>query len=191
MGNLLSPSIHAARKPLKRFLLAIRSARQASPCTKMARPPMAEGEFGRNSAVRSASPKPVFALAATRIGITARKTEAARNIRPFQMITDFPLTAAASVSREHTPCIQSVSVTIPALRRLDRNDYGCVTAQARQTSTHWPTSPPWRLRWPPFCMVLTPTVLPNSFGVPPDLPVPYLLQARGSPCYGFCALEMP
>ena len=40
-------------------------------------------------------------------------------------------------------------------------------------------------------MVLTPTVLPNSFGVPPDLSFPYLLQARGSPCYGFCALEMP
>lgn len=40
-------------------------------------------------------------------------------------------------------------------------------------------------------MVLTPTVLPNSFGVPPDLPVPYLFQARGLPRYGFCALEMP
>ena len=40
-------------------------------------------------------------------------------------------------------------------------------------------------------MVLTPTVLPNSFGVPPDLSVPYLFQARGLPRYGFCALEMP
>ena len=40
-------------------------------------------------------------------------------------------------------------------------------------------------------MVLTPTVLPNSFGVPPDLPVPYLFQVRGLPRYGFCALEMP
>ena len=59
------------------------------------------------------------------------------------------------------------------------------------SSVHWPTSPPWRLRWPPFCTVLTPTVLPNSFGVPPDLPVPYLLQARGLPRYGFCALETP
>ena len=106
-------------------------------------------------------------------------------------ITGFPLTAAASVSREHTPCVQSVKDTTPALRRLDRNDYGCATAQARQTSTHWPTSPPWRLHWPPFCMVLTPTVLPNSFGVPPDLPVPYLFQARGLPRCGFCALEMP
>ena len=38
---------------------------------------------------------------------------------------------------------------------------------------------------------LTPTVLPNSFGVPLDLPVPYLLQARSLPRYGFCALEMP
>ena len=40
-------------------------------------------------------------------------------------------------------------------------------------------------------MVLTPTVLPNSFGVPPDLSFPYLFQARGLPRYGFCALEMP
>ena len=93
--------------------------------------------------------------------------------------------------REHTPCVQSVSVTIPALRRLDRNGCGCATAQARQISIRWPTSPPWRLRWPPFCMVLTPTVLPNSFGVPPDLSFRYLLQARGLPRYGFCALEMP
>ena len=40
-------------------------------------------------------------------------------------------------------------------------------------------------------MALTPTVLSNSFGVPPDLSFPYLLQARGLPRYGFCALEMP
>ena len=42
------------------------------------------------------------------------------------------MTAVASVSREHTPCVQSVSVTIPALRRLDRNGCGCATAPARQ-----------------------------------------------------------
>ena len=40
-------------------------------------------------------------------------------------------------------------------------------------------------------MVLTPTVLPNSFGVPPDLSFSCLLQVRGLPRYGFCALEMP
>jgi hypothetical protein len=45
--------------------------------------------------------------------------------------------------------------------------------------------------WPLFCTALTPTVLPNSFGVPPDLSFPYLLQAQGLPRYGFCALEMP
>ena len=94
-------------------------------------------------------------------------------------------------SRGHTPCVQSVSVTIPASNPQVRNGCGCATAQARQTSIHWPTSPPWRLRWPPFCTALTPTVLPNSFGVPPDLSFSYLLQARDSPCYGFCALEMP
>ena len=124
-------------------------------------------------------------------GTTARKTGAARNIKPFPMTTDFPLTVAASVSREHTPCVQSVSVTIPASNPQVRNGCGCAMAQARRTSTHWPTSPPWRLRWPLFCTVLTPTVLPNSFGVPPDLSFPYLFQARGSPCYGFCALETP
>ena len=40
-------------------------------------------------------------------------------------------------------------------------------------------------------MVLTPTVLPNSFSVLPDLSFPYLFQVRGLPRYGFCALEMP
>ena len=159
-------------------------------CTKMAKPPTIIVP-GRNSAAPSVSPKPVFALVTTKTGITGRKTGVALNTGSSPRITGFPLTAAASVSREHTPCVQSVKDTTPALRRLDRNDYGCVTAPARQISIRWPTSPPWRLRWPPFCTVLTPTVLPNGFGVPPDLPVPYLFQARGLPRYGFCALEMP
>ena len=159
-------------------------------CTKMAKPPTIIVP-GRNSAAPSVSPKPVFALVTTKTGITGRKTGVALNTGSSPRITGFPLTAAASVSREHTPCVQSVKDTTPALRRLDRNDYGCVTAPARQISIRWPTSPPWRLRWPPFCTVLTPTVLPNSFGVPPDLPVPYLFQARGLPRYGFCALEIP
>ena len=101
------------------------------------------------------------------------------------------LPTALCHSRGHTPCVQSVSVTIPASNPQVRNGCGCATAQARQTSIHWPTSPPWRLRWPPFCTALTPTVLPNSFGVPPDLSFPYLFQARGLPRYGFCALETP
>ena len=74
-------------------------------------------------------------------GITGRKTGVALNTGSSPRITGFPLTVAASVSREHTPCVQSASVTIPALRRLDRNGCGCATAPARQTSTHWPTSP--------------------------------------------------
>ena len=159
-------------------------------CTKMAKPPTIIVP-GRNSAAHSVSPKPMFALVTTKTGITGRRTGVALNTGSSPRITGFPLTAAASVSREHTPCVQSVSVTIPALRRLDRNGCGCATAPARQISIRWPTSPPWRLRWPPFCTALTPTVLPNSFGVPPDLSFPYLLQARGSPCYGFCALEIP
>ena len=96
---------------------------------------------GRNSAAHSVSPKPMFALVTTKTGITGRKTGVALNTGSSPRITGFPLTAAASVSREHTPCVQSVSVTIPALRRLDRNGCGCATAPARQTSTHWPTSP--------------------------------------------------
>ena len=149
------------------------------------------GHTGRNTAVLSASLRLVFALAATRIGTTARKTGAARNTRPFQTITDFPLTAAVSILNGLTPCGRSVSVTIPASNPQVRNGCGCVTAQARRTSIRWPTSPLWRLRWPPFCTALTPTVPPNSFGVPPDMSFPYLFQVRVLPRYGFCALEMP
>ena len=146
---------------------------------------------GRNSAAHSVSPKPVFALATTKTGTTARKTGAARNTRPFQTITGFPLTAAASILNGLTPCGRSVSVTIPASNPQVRNACGCAMEPARQTSTHWLIFPLWQLRWPPFCTALTPIVLPNSFGVPPDLSFPYLFQARGLPRYGFCALETP
>ena len=146
MGRLLSLSIHAVRKPLKRFLPVTQSARPDWLCTKMARPPMAEGGFGRNTAAPSANPKRARVPAATKTGTTARKTGAARNTRPFQTITGFPLTGNACVLSVSTPCVQSVKDTTPALRRLDRNDYGCVTAQARQTSIRWPTSPLWLLR---------------------------------------------
>ena len=50
--------------------------------------------------------------------------------------------------------VQSASVTILASNPQVRNGCGCVTAQARQTSIRWPTSPLW-LRWPPFCTALT------------------------------------
>ena len=186
----LSLSIHAARKPLKRFLSVIQSARLGWLCTRMARPPTM-GVPARNTAAPSASLRLVFALAATRIGTTARRTGAARNTRPFPMTTGFPLTAAVSILNGLTPCGRSVSVTIPASNPQVRNGCGCVTETARQTSIRWPTSPLWLLRWPPFCTALTPTVLPNSFGVPPDLPFPYLFQVRGLPRYGFCALETP
>ena len=125
-----------------RFLPVIRSVKLVSLCTRMARPPMAEGGSGRNTAAPSASPKPVFALVTTKTGTTARKTGAARNTRPFQTITGFPLTAAVSVSREHPPCVQSVSVTIPASNPQVRNGCGCAMEPARQTSIRWPTSPP-------------------------------------------------
>ena len=96
---------------------------------------------GRNSAAPSASPRLVFAPVTTKTGTMGRKTGAARNIKSFPMTTDFPLTVAASVSREHTPCVQSASVTILASNPQVRNGCGCVTETAQQTSIHWPTSP--------------------------------------------------
>ena len=78
----------------------------------MARPPTM-GVPARNTAVRSASPRPVFALVTTKTGTTARKTGAARDTRLFQTITDFPLTAAVSISSGLTPCGRSVSVQFP------------------------------------------------------------------------------
>ena len=71
------------------------------------------GVPARNTAVPSASPKPVFALVTTKTGTTARRTGAAPSIRPFQTITDFSLTAAVSISSGLTPCGRSVSVQFP------------------------------------------------------------------------------
>ena len=134
-------------------------------CTRMARPPTIIVP-GRNTAARSVNPKPANVPATTRTRITGRKTGAARNIKPFPMTTDFPLTVAASVSREHTPCVQSVKDTTPALRRLGRNDYGCATETVRQTSIRSPTSLPWLWLLPPFCPALTPTARLNHSGDP-------------------------
>ena len=136
----LSLSIHAARKPLKRFLSVIQSARLGWLCTRMARPPTM-GVPARNTAAPSASLRLVFALAATRIGTTARRTGAARNIRPFPMTTDFPLTAAVSTLNGLTPCGRSVNVTILVSNPQVRNGCGCVTAQAQRTSIRWLISP--------------------------------------------------
>ena len=70
------------------------------------------GGFGRNTAAPSASPKPVFAPAITRTGITARRTVAVPSIRPFQQTTDFPLTGNACVLSVSMLCVQNVSVTM-------------------------------------------------------------------------------
>ena len=146
-----------------RFLPVIRSVRLGWLCTRRARPPTM-GVPARNTAVPSASPKPVFALVTTKTGTTARKTGAAPSIRPFQQTTDFPLTAAVSISSGLTPCGRSVSVTIPASNPQVRNGCGRATAPARRISTHWLISPLWQWRWPPFCPALTPTVHPNHSG---------------------------
>ena len=93
------------------------------------------GGSGRNTAAPSASPKPVFALVTTKTGTMGRKTEAAPSIRPFQTITDFPLTAAVSVLNGLTPCGRSVSVIIPALRHLVKKGSGFETAAVLLIST--------------------------------------------------------
>ena len=140
-ARLLSPSIHAVRKSLKRFLPVIRSVRLGYLCTRTERPPTM-GVPARNTAVRSVSPRPVFALVTTKTGTTARGTEAAPSIRAFQQTTDFPLTGNACVLSVSMPYVQSVRVIIPVLNPHGGNDYGCVTETARQTSIRWPTSPP-------------------------------------------------
>ena len=68
-----------------------------------------------------------------------------------QTITDFPLTGNACVLSVSMPCVQSAKDTIPVSNPQVRNGCGCATAPARRTSIHWLISPPWRLRWPPFC----------------------------------------
>ena len=109
-------------------------------CTKMAKPPTIIVP-GRNTAARSVNPKPANVPATTRTGITGRKTGAARNTRPFQTITGFPLTGNACVLSVSMPCVQSVSVAIPVSNPQVRNGCGCVAEPARQTSIRWPTSP--------------------------------------------------
>ena len=131
----LSLSIRAVRKSLKRFLPAIRSARPGLPCTRTEKQQTMDVP-ARNTAAPSASPKPAFALVTTKAGTTGRKTGAARNTRPFPMITGFPLTADAFLSSGRMPCGQSVSATILASNPQVRNGFGFEMAQARRTSTH-------------------------------------------------------
>jgi hypothetical protein len=77
----------------------------------------------------------VFALVTTKTGTTGRKTGAAPSIRPFPMTSGFPLTVAVSVSRGHTPYIQSVSAIIPALRHFVKKGSGYEMAAVLLIST--------------------------------------------------------
>ena len=138
--------------------------------------PCTLGVPARNTVAHSASPSAVSVPVTTRIGIMGRRTGAALNTRSFPRTTGFPLTAAASISREHTLCVPSAKDIIPVLRRLGRNDYGCAAELVRQTSIHWPISLLWLLLWPLFCLALTPTAQPNSSGDLPDLLYPYLIS---------------
>lgn len=89
----------------------------------------------RNTAAPSAIPKPVFAPATTRTGITARRTVAVPSIRPFQQTTDFPLTGNACILSVSMLCVQNVSVTIPVLRHLVKKDFGFEMAAVLLIST--------------------------------------------------------
>ena len=77
-GEAFIPLKKRNTQELKLFRQVIRSVRLGWLCTRMAKPPTMIVP-GRNSAARSASPKPVFALATTKTGTTERKTGAARN----------------------------------------------------------------------------------------------------------------
>ena len=156
-------------------------------CTRTAKRPTM-GVPARNTAAPSASLRLVFAPATTKTGTMGRKTGAARNIRPFQTITDFPLTVAASVSREHTPCVQSASVTILASNPQVRNGCGCAAEPARQTSIRWLIFLLWQLLWPPFCTALTPTAHPNRSGEALKVPSHMAFFARFSSGLAFYAL---
>lgn len=93
------------------------------------------GGCRRNTAAPSAIPKPVFAPATTRTGITARRTVAVPSIRPFQQTTDFPLTGNACILSVSMLCVQNVSVTIPVLRHLVKKDFGFEMAAVLLIST--------------------------------------------------------
>ena len=122
------------------------------------------GRTHQNSAAHSVSPSVAVAPVTIRTGITGRKTVVALNTESFHRTTGFPLTAAVSISRGHTLCVQSAKGTPPALRRRGRNDYGCVTAETvRQTSIRLPTFPLLLLLLPLFSLALTPTVHLISF----------------------------
>ena len=64
-----------------------------------------------------------------------KKTGAVPGIRPFQQTTDFPLTGNACVLSVSMPCVQSVSVVIPALRHLFKKGSGFEVAAVLLIST--------------------------------------------------------
>ena len=64
-----------------------------------------------------------------------KKTGAVPGIRPFQQTTDFPLTGNACVLSVSMPCVQSVSVIIPALRHLFKKGSGFEVAAVLLIST--------------------------------------------------------
>ena len=140
-ANALFPSTSVTLIIRRSFQQVIQFAKPVSLCTKTANS-LIMAELVRNTAVRSDDLKHPSVLAITSVGTMERKIVAVPNMLLFLMITDFPLTVAASVSRGHTPCVQSASVTIPASNPQVRNGCGCAMEPARQTSIRWLISLP-------------------------------------------------
>lgn len=123
---ILSLSKSASLRAAKYSPRAIQSVTRAFPCTRTEKQRITDAP-AKNSAVPSASPEPAFVPVTTRIGTTERKTGAAPNTKRSPQTTGFPSTAAASISREPTPCARSARDTTPVSKPLDRSGFGCIT----------------------------------------------------------------
>ena len=158
----LSPSIHAARKPWKRFLPVIRSARLGLPCTRTARRPTM-GVPGRNTAVLSASLRLVFAPAATKTGTMGRKAGAARNTGPF------PMTNRLSIDRsclcfKRTYALRTECERYNSRFKSTGQERLWVRSGASAANLNTLAHTPALAVALPFCMVLTPAAHPNHSG---------------------------
>ena len=129
-GDAVIPLNKRNTKNPENSLLVILSTMLSLPCTRTERLLMAMEACARSFAVLSANPKPVAAPVTTKIGTTARKTEAVPNTNPSLIPTDFPLTGNAPVSSGLMHYAPNVSVTTPALRLPARNVSGFVMQTA-------------------------------------------------------------
>lgn len=81
-------------------------------------------EQGKNTAVPSSNPKPLFVHAIIQIGTTERRTRAVPSMLRFPMITDFLLTATVFPLRRFIHSGLKLSAIIHALNRPVRSGFG-------------------------------------------------------------------